>query len=107
MDSERRSSFQKLLAKIKVTKELYGWVAEVLTPVEAHGLGNIFRRVDRNNDGTIDVDDLDEAVERGNFSSSIRTNLMQMRSTLSKYPKVSLDIRPFLRFTDKKSQSEP
>ena len=44
MDSERRSAFQKFLAKIKVTKTLYVWVAEVLTPVEARGLGKIFQR---------------------------------------------------------------
>jgi calcium-dependent protein kinase len=105
MDSERRSAFQKFFAGLKMKKTLTT-MSHKLTPSEAQHLGDVFRRVDQDKDGKIDVADIDQAVKAGSFSSSLKQNLMEMRSTLARHPHISFDIRPFIDFTDQKSKSE-
>lgn len=64
LNSDRKDAFQKFLANIKVKKTLNS-VAEGMTSAEASFLGKLFRRVDKDRDGKIGVEDLDKAVESG------------------------------------------
>lgn len=102
-ESERRSAFQKLLASLKVHKTLEG-IGNLLTPTEATALVKLFQKVDDDQDGDIDVDEIDRAVQNESFSQSVRTNLQQLHSTLVQYPKLSLNFRPLLAFCETKSQ---
>jgi hypothetical protein len=74
-------------------------------PSEAQKVGDVFRRGDEDKDGTIDVKDIDDAVETGQFSNALRGNLLRVRSTLAKIPGVTFDVRSFVAFTDKKKES--
>jgi calcium-dependent protein kinase len=104
MDGDRSSAFHKFLATIKVNKAM-NTIAQVLTPSEAEKVGDAFRRDDENKDGTIDVKGIDDAVETGQFSNSLRGNLLRVRSTVAKIPGVTFDVRSFVAFTDKKKES--
>jgi calcium-dependent protein kinase len=64
LESEKRSAFQKFLASIKVKKTLQT-VNQIITPSEAQFLATIFRKIDKDNDGKIRVNDIDHAVETG------------------------------------------
>mmetsp|Transcript_10955 Transcript_10955/g.17566 ORF Transcript_10955/g.17566 Transcript_10955/m.17566 type:complete len:426 (-) Transcript_10955:893-2170(-) len=99
-DSGKQSAFQKFLATIKVRKAL-NTVAEVMTPNEAKFLGRVFRKIDKDKDGKIRVEDIDHAIETGKFSESVQGNLLAMRSIMNSTTKSrgSFDILPFLEAT--------
>jgi serine/threonine protein kinase len=103
-DSTRRTAFQKFLASLKVHKAIVG-ATQILTPQEASYLGQVFHKVDRDQDGKISVTELEHAVSSPNFSSSVKENLKQMKSHLAAHPQLSLDIRPFLGFLDRRAKS--
>ncbi|KAG7360442.1 protein kinase [Nitzschia inconspicua] len=102
-ESEKRSAFQKFLANIKVKKALQT-VNQIMTPTEARYLGNVFRKIDKDNDGKIRVQDIDRAVEAGNFSNSVAGNLVQMRSIMYSTKATAFDIYPFLEATSATSR---
>ncbi|KAL3901728.1 MAG: hypothetical protein SGARI_006028 [Bacillariaceae sp.] len=97
-ESEKRSAFHKFLANIKVNKALKT-VNQCMTPNEAKFLGNVFHKIDKDNDGKIRAKDIDAAVETGHFSDSVAGNLAKMRSIMGSATKEhhpTFDIRPFL-----------
>ena len=102
----RKAAFQQnFLPSLKVHKAIVG-ATQVLSPQEASYLGQVFRKVDRDQDGKLSVTELDNAISSPNFSSSVKQNLKQMKSHLATYPQLSLDIRPFLGFLDRRAKSE-
>jgi calcium-dependent protein kinase len=105
MDSTRRTAFQKFLAGLKIKKAMTG-AAQLLTPKEAQHLGEVFRKVDKDQDGIISLVDLDLAVQNPSFSTSVRQNLKIMRARLVTYPKVNFDIRPFIGLVNKRAHSD-
>jgi serine/threonine protein kinase len=122
LESEKRSAFQKFLANIKVKKALKT-VNLIMTPTEAQFLVSVFRKIDKDNDGKIRVQDIDQAVETGTsrhdsrsslyalcahlylihfsgkFSGSVAGNLVQMRSIMESTKATAFDIIPFLEAT--------
>jgi calcium-dependent protein kinase len=64
MHTERKSAFQKFLANIKVSKAISG-LTDGLTCNEARVLGDVFKRVDKDRNGIIHLDDIDETVASG------------------------------------------
>ncbi len=104
-ESTRRTAFQKFLAGLKVRKAIAG-ATEELTPKEAKYLGQVFRKVDQDQDGKITVVELDQAVSSPTFSTSVKQNLSRMRSHLAAHPQLSLDIRPFIGFVDRRAKSD-
>lgn len=64
MQNERKSAFQKLLANIKVSKAL-NCLTDGLTHNEARVLGEIFKKVDKNRNGIIQLEDIDETIVAG------------------------------------------
>lgn len=64
LNSQRKVAFQKFLCSIKMKKTL-DTVSEAMTPAEASFLGRLFRRVDKDRDGKIQLEDIDDAVENG------------------------------------------
>ena len=103
-DSTRRSAFQKFLASLKVHKAIVG-TTQMLTPQEASYLGQVFRKIDQDHDGKISLTELDNAASSPNFSNSVKQNLKQMKAHLAAHPQISLDIRPFLGFLDRRAKS--
>jgi calcium-dependent protein kinase len=100
-ESEKRSAFHKFLANVKVNKALKT-VKQCMTPNEARFLGNVFQKIDKDNDGKIREKDIDHAIETGHFSDSVTGNLAKMRSIMSSATKkqhATFDIRPFLEAT--------
>jgi calcium-dependent protein kinase len=78
LNSERKAAFQKFLHSIKIKKTLDS-VSDVMTPSEASFLGKLFRRVDKDHDGKIRLEDLDSAVKSGTFLGwGRRPNVMCM-----------------------------
>jgi serine/threonine protein kinase len=67
LDGEKRTAFQKFLRNLKIKKAL-GAVTAGLTPLETTGLGDIFRRVDKDKDGVIHLDDIEQAARNREFS---------------------------------------
>lgn len=97
LDGERRNAFQKFLANIKMRKTL-GTISEVLTPVEADLLGDIFRQVDHDGDGHIDSFEIEKAVNSGQFSASMREQLKDLKRHLSVRGRV--DVTPFVKVVE-------
>eukprot|EP00980_Cylindrotheca_fusiformis_P005411 scaffold1157_cov122-Cylindrotheca_fusiformis.AAC.3 len=64
MQNQRKAAFQKLLAKIKVSKAIHG-TTDDLTDEETYALGELFKRVDKDRNGIIRMDDIDEAADSG------------------------------------------
>ena len=93
MDGQNASAFRKFLAGSKIKKR-FGTIVDTLTPGEASSLGKIFKKVDSNNDGHMDADEIDKALESTKFSSSVKRNLTLLRQQLSVNTKV--DVRPFV-----------
>jgi calcium-dependent protein kinase len=99
LEGEKRNAFQKFLAEIKFKKTL-GTIAELLTPSEASYLGAIFQKVDNDNQ-EIDAVEIDHAVETGNFSSSLKDKLMELKEQLAL--RGNMDVRQFLAASEKKA----
>ena len=105
LDSTRRTAFQKFLASLKIKKAMNG-AAQSLTPIEAEQLGAVFRKVDKDRDGKINVSDLDVAIQSTAFSGSVKQNLKAVRKHLALHPNVSFDIRPFIGYVEKRALSD-
>lgn len=54
----------------KLKKAALSDIASHLTKEECGILGDIFKQIDKDNDGTLALSDLDEALARGEFSRS-------------------------------------
>jgi serine/threonine protein kinase len=100
MDSERKSAFQKFLISLKIQKHLTS-ISESMTRAEVDKLGEVLKQVDQDKDGVIAVEDIDEAVAKGSFSSSLKSSLKEVRSTLASYPKLSINIKPFMKLIER------
>jgi calcium-dependent protein kinase len=106
MKSDRRFAFQKLLNAVKVEKNLKR-VASLLSPTEAGFLARVFRKVDKDNDGRITIQDIDQAVMAGSLSASVRDNLKELRTALEySTRKTSFDVRPFIAMAEEKKIQE-
>mmetsp|Transcript_8922 Transcript_8922/g.12967 ORF Transcript_8922/g.12967 Transcript_8922/m.12967 type:complete len:533 (-) Transcript_8922:701-2299(-) len=81
--SDRGQLFQRFLAIKKLKKAALGEIASHLTKEEVGVLGDIFKAIDKDGDGTLTLSDLDEALAGEQFPKEIVENLKELRGRLS------------------------
>jgi hypothetical protein len=67
--SDRGQTFRRFMAMQKLKKAALSDIASQLTKEEVGILGDIFARIDKDGDGTLTLQDLDEALKHGKRSS--------------------------------------
>lgn len=67
--SDRGQTFRRFMAMQKLKKAALSDIASHLTKEEVGILGDIFARIDKDGDGTLTLQDLDEALKHGKRSS--------------------------------------
>jgi calcium-dependent protein kinase len=97
--SVRTGVFTNYLAVKKLKKAALGCIASNLTQEEVGTLANIFNSMDKNTDGTISLEELDEAIARGNFSENLLHDLRTLREDLAVAGDQQLDWRDFVSST--------
>ena len=97
--SVRTGLFTNYLAVKKLKKAILGCIASNLTQEEVGTLANIFNSMDKNPDGTISLEQLDEAIERGNFSENLLHDLRRLRTDLAITGDHHLNWRDFVAST--------
>jgi calcium-dependent protein kinase len=97
--SVRTGVFTNYLAVKKLKKAALGCIASNLTQEEVGTLANIFNSMDKNPDGTISLEQLDEAIARGNFSENLLHDLRRLRTDLAITGDHHLDWRDFVAST--------
>jgi calcium-dependent protein kinase len=97
--SVRTGVFTNYLAMKKLKKAALGCIASNLTQEEVGTLANIFNSMDKNPDGTISLEQLDEAIARGNFSENLLHDLRRLRTDLAITGDHHLDWRDFVAST--------
>lgn len=64
--NRRRSLvYQNYIAMQKLKKAILGYIATNLTPAEIGNLEDLFRQIDKNGDGQMTLEELDEALSSG------------------------------------------
>lgn len=66
-DSNRGVTFKRYMAMQKLKKEALAYIASNLTQEEVGTLEDIFRNIDKDGDGTMTLQDLNDALARGKF----------------------------------------
>ena len=97
--SVRTGVFTNYLAVKKLKKAALGCIASNLTQEEVGTLANIFNSMDKNPDGTISLEQLDEAIARGNFTENLLHDLRRLRTDLAITGEHHLDWRDFVAST--------
>jgi calcium-dependent protein kinase len=108
-DSMRRSSishgsvrtgvFTNYLAMKKLKKAALGHIATNMTQEEVGALEALFKSMDKNGDGNISLKDLDEAIAKGNYSSSLLHDLRELRTDLAISGDQQINWRDFVAMT--------
>lgn len=97
--SQRTGTFTNYLAMKKLKKAALGYIASNLTHEEVGTLETIFKSMDKDGNGRISVQELDEAISQGNFSENILHDLRALRTDLAITRDQQLDWRDFLAST--------
>jgi len=66
--SGRKETFRKYLAMKKLKKAALSEIANHLTQEEVGALGEIFHTIDKDNNGVMSLQELDDAISHGEFS---------------------------------------
>jgi len=95
--SMRRSQvFNSYMGMQKLKKAALGYIATHLTPVEVGNLGEIFESIDLDKDGSMSLQDLDQALTSKNFSPDLLERLRNLREDLSLTGAEKLNWKDFL-----------
>jgi calcium-dependent protein kinase len=97
--SVRTGEFTKYLAMKKLRKAALGYIASNLTQTEVGHLAELFKTMDKNDDGHVSLAELDEAIAKGSFNKEIRDDLREMRHELTLSDEETIDYRDFLAAT--------
>mmetsp|Transcript_36250 Transcript_36250/g.53154 ORF Transcript_36250/g.53154 Transcript_36250/m.53154 type:complete len:560 (-) Transcript_36250:497-2176(-) len=101
--NDRSSNFKKDMGMKKLKKAALVHIATHLTPSEVGSLGDIFRQIDVNKDGNLTLEELDHALESGNFAKDAQSEIRRIRRDLKLSGENSLNWREFLASTLDKS----
>jgi len=104
-NSEKSSRYNAYMGMQKLKKAALAYIASSLTKEEVGFLGRAFDHIDKNKDGYITLQELDEALEHGNYSSHLRDQLTQIRKELSLKPEENLHWKSFITATIDESVS--
>lgn len=99
MSNERSAAFQKFLAMQKLKKAALVVIATKLTHAEVGSLGDIFRRIDKENDGVLTLTELDNAMVQGKVPSDIQHDINVLKEELSLAGTDTLNWKVFLAAT--------
>jgi len=83
----------------KLRKAALGYIASNLTQTEVGHLAELFKTMDKNDDGHVSLAELDEAIAKGSFNKEIRDDLREMRHELTLSDEETIDYRDFLAAT--------
>lgn len=83
----------------KLKKAALGYIAANLTQAEVGALEEIFKAMDKNQDGHIMLNELDEAIAQGNFKESVLGDLRSLRNSLALSGEAKINWRDFLAMT--------
>ena len=97
------TEFKKYLGMNKLKKAALAHIATHLTHKEVGALEEMFRAIDKDGDGTLTVNELQDALRSGNFSSEVNQELESMIETLGIDGKNSLNWKDFVTATVDKS----
>jgi len=97
--SARTGEFTNYLAMNKLKKAALGYIAANLTQAEVGALEEIFKAMDKNQDGHIMLNELDEAIAQGNFKESALGDLRSLRNSLALSGEAKINWRDFLAMT--------
>lgn len=81
-NGSKTAEFQKYMRMKKLQKAALGHIASSLSKAEVGSLGQIFGEIDRNKDGIISMEELEKAVQSGNFSGSFLDGLRKLQDDL-------------------------
>lgn len=97
MHGKRRSQvFKSYMGMEKLKKTALGYIANELTPAEVGNLGEVFKTIDQDDDGSMTLKDLDNALSSENFSIDLLQKLRNLREDLSLSGEERLDWKDFL-----------
>eukprot|EP00522_Entomoneis_paludosa_P008770 CAMPEP_0172447530 /NCGR_PEP_ID=MMETSP1065-20121228/6818_1 /TAXON_ID=265537 /ORGANISM="Amphiprora paludosa, Strain CCMP125" /LENGTH=549 /DNA_ID=CAMNT_0013198853 /DNA_START=56 /DNA_END=1705 /DNA_ORIENTATION=+ len=97
--SAKTDDFTKYLAMKKLKKVALGYIASNLTHDEVGALEDTFKSLDKNASGHITLIDLDDAIEKGKFSSKLAADMKALRHDLSLSDEDQMNYRDFLAAT--------
>lgn len=89
-------TFKKFMGMQKLKKAALAHIAAHLTEEEIGALGDTFKKIDKDGDGVMSLEELDSALADGDFSSDVRAELKRIRENLSLSEKDKLDWKEFL-----------
>jgi len=101
--SDRGQVFKRFLALKKLKKAAIEDIASHLTEEEVGVLGDIFKAIDKNRDGTLTLSNLDAALADEQFPQEILENLKSFRKTLKLEETDRINWKEFLAGTMDKS----
>lgn len=93
----RRSQlFMSYMGMQKLKKAALGYMATHLSPAEIENLGEVFKSIDQENEGSMSLKDLDQALTSKNVSSDLLKRLRNLREDLSLTGEERLNWKDFL-----------
>lgn len=98
--SNRSDNYKKFRAVQKLKRAALGEIATHLTKSEVGSLGDIFRLIDKDADGTVTIADLDKALSNAsNFPIEIKDALKGLRDDMKDSGEKNLKWKEFLAAT--------
>lgn len=96
------ANFSEYLAKKRLKKVALNFIANDITEAEAEPLLAIFQKITKSEQDIITVDELDDAIDQGDFSSTIKVELTTLRDSLGRSGAMSVNWKEFVvQFMDK------
>eukprot|EP00555_Chaetoceros_dichaeta_P009226 CAMPEP_0198260318 /NCGR_PEP_ID=MMETSP1447-20131203/9325_1 /TAXON_ID=420782 /ORGANISM="Chaetoceros dichaeta, Strain CCMP1751" /LENGTH=645 /DNA_ID=CAMNT_0043947949 /DNA_START=301 /DNA_END=2238 /DNA_ORIENTATION=+ len=91
-DSRQSETFKKFMGLQKLKKAALGYIATNLTQAEVGDLGDIFKKIDKDGDGSMTLKEIDDALQREDFSVELQERLRDFSndSPLSGEDKINL-----------------
>lgn len=97
--SNRGSTFQRFMAMQKLKKAALSDIASNLTKEEVGILGETFNTLDKDGDGTLSLQDLDEALANQTFPKEVADNLKSLQESLNLEGTDEINWKEFLALT--------
>ena len=96
------ANFSEYLAKKRLKKVALNFIANDLTEAEAEPLLEIFQKITKSEKDIITVEELDDAIDQGDFSSTIKNELTTLRDNLDRSGITRVNWKEFVvQFMDK------
>lgn len=103
--SRRSVTFTNYYGMEKLKKAALTYIATNLTQSEVGTLGDIFKDIDRDGDGTLSLMELDDALSHKAFPPTLKNQLIELRKDLDVSGKLTLNWKDFLAATMDKTVS--